>query len=237
LRNGEPNFASYRLYRDRRPDVTTSDRLVTTVTNNAPSAFLRRDTGLAPGTYFYKVFVFDRDGRSSGSNEVAGRIFAPDEVVSVIAGVPEPGDTNFPPQVVIPNSVSDQTQFDCTQYNPLDPMSGCDGTFIPIGRRIDCFGHVRKFRTFPNVTIQNSILNGIPNARYIVHLGDIVRITLFAQDDHYTFTQPDFGLFSSIPQGAQRFVEFSPGDAGVFRLRLRDSGGSETTAGTLTVLP
>jgi hypothetical protein len=67
-----PDFDSYRIYRDISPGVDTGDTLVATIP--AASTLSFTDANLSPSTtYFYKVFVFDRAGLSSPSNEVSAR--------------------------------------------------------------------------------------------------------------------------------------------------------------------
>jgi len=67
-RSGEVDFSSYRLYRKSSPGVTTSDQLVAIINNSNTD----NSTDFVPGptTVYYKIFVFDRHGLSSGSNEV-----------------------------------------------------------------------------------------------------------------------------------------------------------------------
>ena len=68
--NTDDDFESYGLYRSTRPGVDFGSELVATLTDPTETFFT--DTGLSPNTtYFYKVFVFDKAGLSSGSNEVA----------------------------------------------------------------------------------------------------------------------------------------------------------------------
>lgn len=65
-----PDFVSYKIFRDINSNVDTNDTLVKTETDLNQLSFT--DAGLTPGTqHFYKVFVFDGAGLSSGSNEVS----------------------------------------------------------------------------------------------------------------------------------------------------------------------
>lgn len=230
--NNEADFANYKLYRATHPGVTTTGQPLMTTTNY----LFYRDGSLAPGNYFYKVFVFNQAGGSAGSNTVAGRIFATEDVIERISGVPEPGDTTFASNVAIPNSTFGFTQFDCTAWSPVNP-GNCDGTFTAIGPRIDCAGHRVKSRSFPVVTIQDADFNGVANLRYIIHQNDVIQLSFFAQDGHYTITQPQHGISIDIPQGAQRSVEFQLAGTGNFPLIVRDAGDNETVAGTITVVP
>lgn len=206
-RNNEPTFASYKLYRANHPNVTTADQLLITVTNNNPFSFYYRDNNLTPGMYYYKVFVFNQSGQQTGSNEFSGKILASGEVTNRIPGAPEPGDTAFPPNVAIPNSVFDLSQFDCDERIEIDPVAGCVGPITVIGPLVDCLGHISKFRFFSSVTIQNSTLNGFPNFEFITHLRDNISLRFFAQDDSYIFIQPDYGFSVNIPQGTQGRID------------------------------
>lgn len=65
------NFSAYKLYRDTKPKVGQSSTLVTTV--NIISILSFQDTSLHERTtYYYKVYVQNKNGSSNGSNEVNG---------------------------------------------------------------------------------------------------------------------------------------------------------------------
>jgi hypothetical protein len=68
------DFASYRLYRDVNPTVSTSSHLVVQIDERSVLSF--RDTTLSSSTlYYYRVFVFDSGTspgpKSTGSNAVS----------------------------------------------------------------------------------------------------------------------------------------------------------------------
>ena len=66
--NKDPDFESYRIFRDTNAGVDLNDTLIATITDRGQTSFV--DRGLDAGiTYFYKIFVFDKIGLSSGSNE------------------------------------------------------------------------------------------------------------------------------------------------------------------------
>lgn len=68
--NNDPDFASYKLYRATSPPVTTGSTLVHSEETQANLSFL--DENLQENTtYYYKLYVFDRGGLSSESNEVS----------------------------------------------------------------------------------------------------------------------------------------------------------------------
>jgi phosphodiesterase/alkaline phosphatase D-like protein len=69
--NQDEDFASYKIYRDTSAGVDTNDTLVTTLTTQSTTSYT--NTGLSPSTtYYYKVYVFDTESLSSGSNEKSG---------------------------------------------------------------------------------------------------------------------------------------------------------------------
>ena len=74
----EHDFASYRLYRDETPTVTTSSTLVVEIDEIGILSF--RDTDLqSANQYYYRVFVVD-DGsnpgsKSTGSNTITFSTF------------------------------------------------------------------------------------------------------------------------------------------------------------------
>ncbi|KKU14933.1 MAG: Cellulose 1,4-beta-cellobiosidase-like protein, partial [Parcubacteria group bacterium GW2011_GWB1_45_9] len=65
-----PDFDSYRIFRSTSPNVTTNNTSISTITNQNQTSFT--DANLTPNTtFFYKLFVFDKAGLSTGSNEVS----------------------------------------------------------------------------------------------------------------------------------------------------------------------
>ena len=68
------DFASYRIYRSEFSPVDTTQAPIV-ILNNNPSVVTYDDGGRQVNkSYYYRVFVFDNDGLSAGSNEVMGRI-------------------------------------------------------------------------------------------------------------------------------------------------------------------
>jgi len=68
------DFASYRIYRSEFSPVDTTQAPIV-ILNNNPSVTTYDDGGRQVNiSYYYRVFVFDSDGLSAGSNEVMGRI-------------------------------------------------------------------------------------------------------------------------------------------------------------------
>lgn len=65
----EPDFESYRLYRKNSPGVTTADQLVKII--NAQGTDVADNFVPGPVTVYYRIFVFDRHGLSTGSNEIS----------------------------------------------------------------------------------------------------------------------------------------------------------------------
>lgn len=68
--NTDNDFASYRIFRDTSPGVSTDSQLRAVLLRAAQTAFT--DSGFVQGTtYYYKVYVFDTNGLNSASNEVS----------------------------------------------------------------------------------------------------------------------------------------------------------------------
>ncbi|MCA0447253.1 MAG: carboxypeptidase regulatory-like domain-containing protein [Bacteroidetes bacterium] len=66
----DSNFGQYKIFRSIIPGVTESSTLVTTVTQSDANTFT--DNNLSNGTaYYYRVFVYNKAGVGSGSNEVS----------------------------------------------------------------------------------------------------------------------------------------------------------------------
>ncbi|MFQ5628689.1 MAG: fibronectin type III domain-containing protein [bacterium] len=70
--NSDTDFVSYKLMRAQNATVTLTSTLA--VEFNSQNTTEYSDTNLQPGTdYYYRVFVFDRAGNSTGSNVAQGR--------------------------------------------------------------------------------------------------------------------------------------------------------------------
>jgi fibronectin type 3 domain-containing protein len=67
--NNDDDFASYMIYRDNSPGVDTTSQLLTIINSSNTTSFndTRPNT---TNTYYYKVYVFDKQGLATGSNEV-----------------------------------------------------------------------------------------------------------------------------------------------------------------------
>lgn len=65
--NNDADFATYQIYRRTTPGVTTADQLVTIINSRSTDSFT---DFVNANTVYYRVFVFDRHGLSTGSNEV-----------------------------------------------------------------------------------------------------------------------------------------------------------------------
>ena len=67
----ELDFQAYKLFRNRTTPITELSTLVTTINLNNTISYT--DTGLASNTtYYYRIFVLDTNGLTTGSNEVTG---------------------------------------------------------------------------------------------------------------------------------------------------------------------
>ncbi len=70
--NTDSDFAHYRLYRSTSSPVDTTFAPIAII-NNASITEFRDFSATANITYFYRIFVYDKWGLSSGSNEVQGK--------------------------------------------------------------------------------------------------------------------------------------------------------------------
>ena len=68
-KNNDPDFESYRIYRDSNSNIDLNDTLVTIIKDANKNTFLDKDL-VNNKTYFYKIFIFDHAGLSNTSNEV-----------------------------------------------------------------------------------------------------------------------------------------------------------------------
>ena len=74
-KNNDRDFESYRIYRRTSSGVGTDDELISTINDIDQTSFV--DNSLDGENFYYKVFVFDKAGLSSESNEVSARISPP----------------------------------------------------------------------------------------------------------------------------------------------------------------
>jgi heme/copper-type cytochrome/quinol oxidase subunit 2 len=59
----------------------------------------------------------------------------------------------------------------------------------------------------------------------IVNLGDVVNIVITAVDKSYDFTQPDYGLKQTIPEGQSKSIQFGATATGQFTFYCASCGG------------
>jgi fibronectin type 3 domain-containing protein len=86
--SGAEDFASYRLYRSESPDVGNQGSPIL-VTNTRDETYYE-DTALKSSTiYYYRVFVYDAVGQSSGSNEVSASTLPNSPPDSVVLATPQ----------------------------------------------------------------------------------------------------------------------------------------------------
>ena len=71
--NTDADFAHYRLYRSTTSPVDTNYAPIAII-NDAQITEFRDFSAVRNNTYFYRIFVYDKWGLSSGSNEVEGKI-------------------------------------------------------------------------------------------------------------------------------------------------------------------
>jgi fibronectin type 3 domain-containing protein len=69
--NEDEDFESYRIYRSATSPVTINSNLIKIINQQSATSFTDADV-LPSSHYYYKVFVFDKGGLYSPSNEVSG---------------------------------------------------------------------------------------------------------------------------------------------------------------------
>jgi len=69
--NADDDFESYRVYRSVSPGIVVTNDFLTIAIMTARGGTTHDDYLSSPGTYYYRVFVFDAEGLTAGSNEVA----------------------------------------------------------------------------------------------------------------------------------------------------------------------
>lgn len=69
--NTNTDFREYRIYRSTSPGVDTLTPPVETITDRERTYYDDTGLNLSSFTYYYRVYVFDKGGKSSRSNEVA----------------------------------------------------------------------------------------------------------------------------------------------------------------------
>jgi len=94
--NNDDDFASYKLYRSENDVVNLSSTLVTTINDRTKICY--EDSSLHENTtYWYRVYVFDDRGLSTGSNTVSGTTNAnqPPTPVTLYPPSPKGGSTSI----------------------------------------------------------------------------------------------------------------------------------------------
>ena len=92
-KNDDPDFASYKLFRSSSPGVSANSTFV--ISFSSSSTLSHVDNNLQENTtYFYKIFVFDTGGLSSGSNEVSGSTSVNEPPKAVDLAMPLPVNNN-----------------------------------------------------------------------------------------------------------------------------------------------
>jgi hypothetical protein len=90
--SNETDFSAYRLYRSRLAGVDSSDSLIANVANKSTTTYT--DTALSETTwYHYRVFVFDANNLSAGSNEDSARTNQNTPPTAVVLATPSKVDS------------------------------------------------------------------------------------------------------------------------------------------------
>ncbi len=100
------NFAAYRIYRDASPTVSQASELITTITTGSTTSYTDTDLDAAT-TYYYRVYVYDNAGLSSGSEVVSA--------TTEVNTVPDPVDL-----YAVVGSDTTTVQLSWTQSNETD---------------------------------------------------------------------------------------------------------------------
>ncbi|RMD67300.1 hypothetical protein D6833_00375 [Candidatus Parcubacteria bacterium] len=146
-RNSDPDFAAYQIMRSTFLAVSLSSTLVAEIRDQDVTSFT--DADLQPNTkYYYRVYVFDRNGNSTGSNIVSGT--TPENLP------PKPVVLSQPTQdsLALVLTWSPNTDLDFEHYRLYrSTTSPVDTTFAPIA--VINNATTTQFRDFsaqPNIT-------------------------------------------------------------------------------------
>lgn len=88
-RNDNNDFGSYRIYRSKSPGVDSNSNLVTTIADQNTIQYTDENLNINT-SYYYKIYVYDVHGLSSGSNEVMGKTDSNESPESVVLYAPSP---------------------------------------------------------------------------------------------------------------------------------------------------
>ncbi len=232
----DPNFDSYQLYRAEHPQVTINDNLIIkNATQGGPAniLFYRDNTLELDKIYYYRLFVFDKSGFSSGSNEIIVKTFS--QTVDRVVNIPEPGDTQYPPDVAIPYYVIPEMQSRCQDPDPFYYWNCQNYYYSVYGPRIDELGQIYKYRYF-NVPINSGLLNNATNLKFYLRNFEVWTTYYTAQDNDYTISIPPYGISVNIPKDATRMLQMQVSN-GVFNIILEAVGLYQPEAGTFYVSP
>lgn len=80
--NRESDFSCYQLFRSDAPGVNSNDKLITEIKDARNNSFL--DSGLEKGkNYYYRLYVCDNGGLSTGSAEFSGKILSAQLIANI----------------------------------------------------------------------------------------------------------------------------------------------------------
>jgi len=146
-RNDDPDFAAYQIMRSKFLAVSLASTLVAEIRNQDVTSYI--DANLQPNTkYYYRIYVFDRNGNSTGSNIESGT--TPENLP------PKPVVLSQPTQdsLALVLSWSPNTDHDFEHYRLYrSTTSPVDTSFAPIA--IINNAATTQFRDFsaqPNIT-------------------------------------------------------------------------------------
>lgn len=121
-----------------------------------------------------------------------------------------------------------------TKIPELGATDVAAGVAVPTNVTAAAPGVDAKFRGF-TVNIEGDKFS--PET-IIVKQGDTTSIKFTSVDKAYDFTQPDYGLFTSIPKGVTKLVEFGGVNPGKYTYYCKSCGGPEKgPVGYIVVVP
>jgi len=126
--NADSDFDSYRIYREEAPAAVDSSSFVVDIINNQNITDYQ-DTNLKENTeYNYRVYVFDKGGKSTGSNTATGKTNANQPPTAVILAQPLVVDSTT---LSLSWSINDDQDFDFYKIYRSE-TSPVDTTIAPI---------------------------------------------------------------------------------------------------------
>lgn len=126
-KNDDDDFASYRIYRTEAPQAVDSSSFMVKIINDQNTTNYR-DIDLEENTeYNYRIYVFDEDGKSAGSNTETGKTNVDDPPTPVTLLKPEPVE-NSTTSLTLTWSKNDDDDFASYRIFREDAPQGVDSS-------------------------------------------------------------------------------------------------------------